>query len=110
MVPQVSIARTRPSIRSSLALVLVCLVLAIGPFIAALGVHHELAAADHDGHQHSDFDLCQWVQLHSTGSLFAAVVEPERLTPPERQEPLPPTTLSSGTFISTGPSRAPPLS
>jgi hypothetical protein len=28
-----------------------------------------LAAADHDGHEHSDTDLCQWVQHHSAGSL-----------------------------------------
>ncbi len=52
-----------------LSAVLVLLLLAIAPFAVAQDVHHELAAADHDGHEHSDTDLCQWVQHHTAGSL-----------------------------------------
>jgi hypothetical protein len=52
---------------------LILLLLGIMPFAAALGVHHELAAADHDGHEHSDSDLCQWVQ-HNTGQSVLTVV------------------------------------
>lgn len=39
------------------------------PFAGALEVHHIFAEADHDGHEHSDFDLCQWVQAHGSGSV-----------------------------------------
>lgn len=56
-------------LRASTAIGLVLLLLAIAPFAVAQDVHHELAAADHDGHEHSDTDLCQWVQHHTAGSL-----------------------------------------
>ena len=56
-------------LRASTAVGLVLLLLAIAPFAVAQDVHHELAAADHDGHEHSDTDLCQWVQHHTAGSL-----------------------------------------
>jgi hypothetical protein len=35
----------------------------------ALEIHHLFAEVDHDGHEHSEFDLCQWVQAHTAGSL-----------------------------------------
>jgi hypothetical protein len=49
----------------SLALVLVASV----PFGHALEIHHIFSTIDHDGHEHSDFDLCQWVQQHTSNSL-----------------------------------------
>lgn len=55
--------------RRAVALLLACLLLAMVPFAAALQIHHDLAAADHDGHEHSDTDLCQWVQYHTGHSL-----------------------------------------
>jgi hypothetical protein len=51
------------------ALLLACMLLAMAPFAAALEIHHEFAAADQDGHEHSDTDLCQWVQYHTGHSL-----------------------------------------
>lgn len=57
------------SLRASLLVCLAMLLLALAPFAVAQDVHHELAAADHDGHEHSDNDLCQWVQHHTSGSL-----------------------------------------
>jgi hypothetical protein len=36
-------------------------------------VHHALAAADHDGHEHSAADLCQWVQEHTATSTLPAL-------------------------------------
>ncbi|RMH37056.1 MAG: hypothetical protein D6690_04020 [Nitrospirae bacterium] len=48
------------------------LFLAILPLSVVLDVHHTLAAWDHDGHQHSSFDICQWVQQHTNGSLTVA--------------------------------------
>ncbi len=56
-------------LRCTVALGLVLLLLSFAPFAVAQDVHHELAAADHDGHEHSDTDLCQWVQHHTAGSL-----------------------------------------
>ena len=56
-------------LRNTGAIGLVLLLLAIAPFAVAQDVHHELAVADHDGHEHSETDLCQWVQHHTAGSL-----------------------------------------
>ncbi len=39
------------------------------PFFSALGVEHVLANAEPHGHSHSDFDLCDWLQIQTTGSL-----------------------------------------
>lgn len=64
-----SILRLPSILRGTVAISLVLLLLAMAPFAVALDVHHELAAADHDGHEHSDTDLCQWVQHHTAGSL-----------------------------------------
>ena len=61
--------------RVSVALACAIVFLAMAPLAGALGVHHEFAAADHDGHQHSDFDLCKWVQFNSGNSLALESVE-----------------------------------
>lgn len=108
MVPQVPVRGRASAVRAGLALALAALLLAMGPFAVALGVHHALAAADHDGHEHSDTDLCQWVQAHSTASLLAPVVDPGRFLAPERHDPPPPAALVSAQLLSFQPSRAPP--
>jgi hypothetical protein len=69
MTLRASIRRLPCVLRGTVALGLVLLLLAFAPFAVAQDVHHELAAADHDGHEHSDTDLCQWVQHHTAGSL-----------------------------------------
>lgn len=51
------------------ATIVVALFLCLLPFAGALAVHHIFGDLDHDGHEHSDFDLCQWVQAHGSGSL-----------------------------------------
>lgn len=61
------------SLRRIVALGMMIILLGLAPFAVAQDVHHELAAADHDGHVHSDTDLCQWVQHHSAGSLDVGV-------------------------------------
>lgn len=89
---------------------LVLLLLAIAPFAVAQDVHHELAAADHDGHEHSDTDLCQWVQHHTAGSLddgaplFTAQELAILLEVPADS------VLLSVELSTPGPSRAPPRS
>ena len=53
----------------SLALALALVLLSSMPFVQALEIHHVFAEVDYDGHQHSDDDLCQWVQHHTSNSL-----------------------------------------
>jgi hypothetical protein len=53
-----------------LALTLGLVLLSSIPFAHTLEIHHLFADVDHDGHQHSDFDLCQWIQHHTSNSLI----------------------------------------
>jgi hypothetical protein len=97
-----------PKLRSPLVFCLIALLLGFAPFAAAQDIHHELAAADTDGHEHSDTDLCQWVQHHTAGSLdcdaphlaACGVVRPH--APPVES------VLLSIELSPVGPSRAPP--
>ncbi len=90
------------------ALGMIAVILGLAPFAVAQDVHHELAAADHDGHEHSDTDLCQWVQHHTAGSLdcdvprlaFCELVWHRTLSAES--------VLLSLDAASAGPSRAPP--
>lgn len=94
--------------RLILSLGMIGILLVLAPFAVAQDVHHELAAADHDGHEHSDTDMCQWVQHHTAGSLdldvprlaFCELVR-HRTLPDE-------SVVLSLEFSSVGPSRAPP--
>lgn len=90
------------------ALLLACMLLAMAPFAAALEIHHELAAADHDGHDHSDTDLCQWVQYHTshslTGDVPASCVLLADAPPPLFFQSI----LSSQSLTTARTSRAPP--
>jgi len=102
--------RRSSRLRSALSLALIFLVLAIAPFAVAQDVHHELAAADIDGHEHSDTDICQWVQHHTSGSLdlggpvFSVWQSVSQLYFPAQS------VLLSIELASVGPSRAPPTS
>ena len=97
-------------LRAGLSAGLILLLLVLAPFAVAQDVHHELAAADTDGHEHSDNDLCQWVQHHTAGSLdfdasrlvFRELAQPYEL-------PVEPPLLSAE-LSTVGPSRAPPRS
>lgn len=97
-------------VRAALSVSLILLLLAIAPFAVAQDVHHELAAADTDGHEHSDDDLCQWVQHHTSGSidLGGPVFSAWELV--RQYEVSPQSVLLSVSFVSIGPSRAPPRS
>ena len=110
MTLRTSIRRLPGYLRGTVAIGLVLLLLAIAPFAVAQDVHHELAAADHDGHEHSDTDLCQWVQHHTAGSLdngaplFTAQELVALLELPANS------VLLSSKLSTPGPSRAPPRS
>lgn len=96
-------------LRNGLSLGLILLLLVLAPFAVAQDVHHELAAADTDGHEHSDNDLCQWVQHHSSGSVDHAgpIFSAWELV---NQYDVPPASvLLSVECDSSTPSRAPPL-
>ena len=110
MMLRTSIRRLPCVPRGTVAIGLVLLLLAIAPFAVAQDVHHELAAADHDGHEHSDTDLCQWVKHHTAGSfdveapLFTAQKLVDLLELPADS------VLLSFELATLGPSRAPPCS
>jgi len=94
--------------QGTVAIGLVLLLLAIAPFAVAQDVHHELAAADHDGHEHSDTDLCQWLQHHTAGSLDvgAPLLTAHKLV--DLLELPADSVLLSFELSTPGPSRAPP--
>ena len=58
-----------PFLKCSLLLTFVVLFVGSIPFAHALEIHHLFAEIDHDAHQHSEFDLCQWVKHHTSNSL-----------------------------------------
>jgi hypothetical protein len=91
-----------------LAIALIALLLALAPFAVAQDVHHELAAADTDGHEHSDTDLCQWVQHHTSGSLDVGGLPCSSFEIIAFFELPAPALLFSAGFSFIGPSRAPP--
>jgi len=95
-------------LHGAVAIGLVLLLLAIAPFAVAQDVHHELAAADHDGHEHSDTDLCQWLQHHTAGLLDdgAPILTAQKLV--DLLELPADSVLLSFELSTPGPSRAPP--
>lgn len=90
------------------ALGLVGLLLSLAPFAVAQDIHHELAAADADGHEHSDTDICQWVQHHTAGSVDCdAPILAHRESVSHQELPFDFIILSAAPSL-VGPSRAPP--
>jgi hypothetical protein len=98
------------TIRAGLALFLTLTLLTLAPFAAALEIQHELAAADHDGHEHSDTDLCQWLQHHTTSSLLLGLPSVSTSVTIGPHEWPTSTPLLSTQLLSSCPSRAPPQS
>jgi hypothetical protein len=93
---------------ASIAVALSLLIFVMAPFSTALAVHHELAAADHDGHEHSDNDLCQWVQYHTGHSLVGDVPTACSLFHPIASKLLPQAFCRPLTCSDSVSSRAPP--
>ncbi|HZS10801.1 MAG TPA: hypothetical protein VFA38_01035 [Nitrospirales bacterium] len=82
--------------------------LALAPFSVALEIHHVFAAADTDGHQHSDSDLCQWVQAHTGSSLVAALPVPAGHGPIRSHDQPAPRDLTASRALPVSPPRGPP--
>ena len=95
-------------VRRGLSLSLILLLLTLAPFAVAQDVHHELAAADTDGHEHSDTDLCQWVQHHTSGSIDLGGPVASAFDIVSLYEFAFPSRLFSVELSVVGPSRAPP--
>ncbi|MDF0668099.1 MAG: hypothetical protein P0119_18810 [Nitrospira sp.] len=93
---------------AGVSLGMVCIILGLAPFAVAQEVHHELAAADSDGHEHSDTDICQWVQHHIAGSVDLDVPRLTVCDAVRQQEPPSDSILLSAAPSLVGPSRAPP--
>ena len=110
MTLRTSIRPLARALQGAVAIGLVLLLLAIAPFAVAQDVHHELAAADHDGHEHSDTDLCQWVKHHTAGSLDVDVSHLSVCDLVRNQDPPVESVLLSVGLSVVGPSRAPPCS
>jgi hypothetical protein len=87
---------------------LIVLLLALAPFAVAQDVHHELAAVDTDGHEHSENDLCQWVQHHTAGSFDCDAPKLAVCDLVRQYEPPAGTVVHSADRPILGPSRAPP--
>ena len=109
MLSLVGVSKSLSSLlRFGVAIGMVGLMLGLAPFAVAQDVHHELAAADSDGHEHSDTDICQWVQHHTAGSVDCDV---PKLAYCEavRQQELPSESVFLPVDLSlVGPPRAPP--
>jgi hypothetical protein len=89
---------------------LVLLLLVMAPFAVALEIHHALAAADHDGHEHSNADLCQWVQAHTANSLQQDDAPLQVWLPIVGYRYAPAVVALSTRLLVAGSPRAPPLS
>ena len=58
-----------PFLKFSILLTFIVFFVGSIPFAHALEIHHLFAEIDHDAHQHSEFDLCQWVKKHTSNTL-----------------------------------------
>jgi hypothetical protein len=91
-------------------LALTAILILLAPAGATLELHHLLGATDSDGHQHSDFDLCQWVQAHIGSSMVDSGPILCSCLSFKPYEPTVSTFLLSALLSLTAPSRAPPVS
>ena len=78
-------------------------------FAGALEVLHVFSEIDHDGHEHSDFDLCQWVQAHGSGSIDFDHVDIDITLQVDQERWFPSKTVYSSVALTSQGSRGPPL-
>jgi len=93
---------------AGLSFVLVCCLIALTPVGVTLDLHHALGAEDADGHEHSDTDLCQWIQHHIGTSVLAGVPDAVSFGLIARQDSLFHDLYSPTRFSQAGPPRGPP--
>ena len=92
----------------ALSLALVCCLIALTPVGVTLELHHALGAEDADGHEHSDTDLCQWIQHHIGTSVLTGVPDAVSFGLIARQDSQFYDLYSPTRFSQAGPPRGPP--
>lgn len=100
---------TSPLMRAALAGAMAVVLIVLAPLGPALEIHHALAAADDDGHEHSASDLCQWVQYHTGQSVLTALPTFASSLAIAPYEPTGLAVLLSARLLSSSHSRAPPV-
>lgn len=110
MIPRSTSTVARPSVLATVSLIVALVLVTLAPFAAVLEIHHVLAEADQDGHQHSDTDLCQWVQHHTGSSMLVCAPAVESHVTLEEHQFQPPPIPLSVRLVQAGSSRAPPVS
>ena len=78
-------------------------------FAGALEVHHVFSEIDHDGHEHSDFDLCQWLQANGSGSIDFDHVEIDIALQVNQERCFASNPVYSSVVLTSQDSRGPPL-
>ena len=96
------------SLTGAVSFALVCLLMAMTPVGVTLELHHVLGAEDADGHEHSDSDLCQWIQHHIGTSLLTDLPAPVSFGLIALQDVPVHDLYTSTRFPQTGPPRGPP--
>ena len=91
------------------ALFVALLFFSLLPFASALEVHHIFSEVDYDGHEHSDFDLCQWVQAHGSGSIDFDHVDIDITLQVDQERWFPLKIVYSSVALTSQGSRGPPL-
>jgi len=95
---------------ASLAFGLVLVSLGMLPFAGILEIRHVLANVDRSEHQeHSEFDLCQWVQAHGYGSVDFEAALPVVPLQPGLHSRIPREGQPASVVIHSHTSRGPPL-
>ena len=91
------------------ALFVVLFFFSILAFAGALEVHHVFSEIDHDGHEHSDFDLCQWLQANGSGSVDFDHVEIDIALQVNQERCFASNLVYSSVVLTSQDSRGPPL-
>ena len=95
--------------QSTIAIFVGLLFFSLLPFASALEIHHIFSEVDYDGHEHSDFDLCQWVQAHGSGSIDFDHVDIDITLQVDQERWFPSKTVYSSVALTSQGSRGPPL-
>ena len=95
--------------RTAIAVFVSLIAFCLPTFANALEIHHIFAEVDHDGHEHSDFDLCQWVKANSSGSTDFDHVGIDVPFQVDQERWFPSKTVYSSVALTSQGSRGPPL-
>ena len=101
--------RKKSCIQVAISIFVTSIFFSLLPFASALDVHHIFAEVDHDGHEHSDFDLCQWVKANGSGSVDFDHIDINIPLQVDKKRWFVPKTVYSSVTFTLQESRGPPL-